>query len=87
MRTSALPTFRKLYGRIETDLEAQDQITVVIKNNYNTYSYDGKKALVISTASWAGGKNDFLGKMYLFVGGSSLGLALVFILLYILIPR
>ncbi|XP_051133026.1 ALA-interacting subunit 1-like [Andrographis paniculata] len=87
MRTSALPTFRKLYGKIETDLEADEKITVEIQNNYNTYSYDGKKTLVISTASWVGGKNDFLGKMYMTVGGTSLCLAIVFILLYIAIPR
>lgn len=87
MRTAALPTFRKLYGRIETDLEANEKITVVIQNNYNTYSFDGKKKLVISTATWIGGKNDFLGRMYLVVGGTSLLLALVFSLLYIFKPR
>lgn len=87
MRTSTLPSFRKLYGKIEADLEADDQITVVIQNNYNTYTYDGKKTLVISTASWIGGKNDFLGKMYMTVGGASLCLAIVFILFYILMPR
>ncbi|KAK4402519.1 ALA-interacting subunit [Sesamum angolense] len=87
MRTAALPTFRKLYGRIETDLEANDQITVIIQNNYNTYSFSGKKKLVISTASWIGGKNDFLGKMYMAVGGTSLLLAIIFTLLYLLKPR
>ncbi|KAL8530105.1 hypothetical protein ACS0TY_007259 [Phlomoides rotata] len=87
MRTAALPTFRKLYGRIETDLEANEKITVTIQNNYNTYSFDGKKKLVISTATWIGGKNDFLGRMYMVVGGASLLLALLFSLLYIFKPR
>ncbi|PIN24834.1 Cell cycle control protein [Handroanthus impetiginosus] len=87
MRTAALPSFRKLYGKIETDLEANEKITVVIQNNYNTYSFNGRKKLVISTATWIGGKNDFLGKMYITVGATSLFLAVIFLLLYVIKPR
>ncbi|XP_058090504.1 ALA-interacting subunit 1-like isoform X1 [Magnolia sinica] len=87
MRTAALPTFRKLWGKIEVDLEANEQITVVIQNNYNTYSFGGKKKLVLSTTSWIGGKNDFLGVAYLTVGGLCLFLAISFILLYFARPR
>lgn len=87
MRTAALPTFRKLYGKIEVDLEADDEVTVVIENNYNTYSFGGKKRLVLSTTSWIGGKNDFLGIAYITVGGICLFLAIAFILLYVINPR
>ncbi|KAL1548281.1 ALA-interacting subunit 1 [Salvia divinorum] len=87
MRTAALPTFRKLYGKIETDLEANERITVTIQNNYNTYSFDGKKKLVVSTTTWIGGKNDFIGRMYLAVGGTSLVFAIIFSLLYAFKPR
>lgn len=87
MRLAALPTFRKLYGKIEVDLEQNDKITVVIQNNYNTYTFGGKKQLVLSTTSWIGGKNDFLGTSYLVVGGLCLSLAMGFILLYICKPR
>ncbi|RVW88294.1 ALA-interacting subunit 1 [Vitis vinifera] len=87
MRTAALPTFRKLYGKIEVDLEANTELTVVIENNYNTYSFGGKKKLVLSTTSWIGGKNDFLGIAYITLGGLSLFLAISFLLIYIIKPR
>lgn len=87
MRTAALPTFRKLYGKIETDLEANDEILLEIQNNYNTYSFGGKKTLVLSTATWIGGKNEFLGLAYITIGGLSLFFAVAFIVLYVLKPR
>lgn len=87
MRTAALPTFRKLYGKIEVDLEANDVITVVLQNNYNTYSFGGKKKLVLSTTSWLGGKNDFLGIAYLTVGSLCFFLAVAFLVVYLVKPR
>ncbi|XP_052180011.1 putative ALA-interacting subunit 2 isoform X4 [Diospyros lotus] len=87
MRTAALPSFRKLYGRIEEDLDVEDVVTVKVLNNYNTYSFGGKKRLVLSTSSWLGGKNDFLGVAYLFVGSSSIFISLVFLLLHVKNPR
>ncbi|KAG4947650.1 hypothetical protein AAZX31_15G245900 [Glycine max] len=87
MRTAALPTFRKLYGKIEVDLNAGDQINVTLQNNYNTYSFNGKKKLVLSTTSWLGGKNDFLGIAYLTVGGLCFFLALAFTVVYFVKPR
>lgn len=87
MRTAAFPTFRKLYGKITVDLEANNDITVVIQNNFNTYEFGGKKLLVLSTTSWIGGKNSFLGVAYLAVGGFCLLVAISFILLYVIKPR
>ncbi|XP_020552013.1 putative ALA-interacting subunit 2 isoform X2 [Sesamum indicum] len=87
MRTSALPTFRKLYGRIEEDLDADDIITVKLLNNYNTYSFSGSKKLVLSTSSWLGGHNNFLGMAYISIGASFIFVAFVFMLIHVKNPR
>ena len=87
MRTAALPTFRKLYGKIEQDLQPNDVISVTLQNRYNTYLFNGKKMLVLSTTSWLGGKNDFLGIAYLTVGGLCFFLAMLFTLIYLVKPR
>ncbi|XP_057466123.1 putative ALA-interacting subunit 2 [Actinidia eriantha] len=87
MRTAALPSFRKLYGRIEENLDVDDVVAITLLNNYNTYSFGGKKKLVLSTSSWLGGKNDFLGMAYLSVGSSSILISLVFLLIHVKNPR
>lgn len=87
MRTAAFSTFRKLYGKIKIDLEANSNITVVIQNNFNIYEFGGEKQLVLSTSSWIVGKNQFLGRAYLFVGGFSLFFAISFTFVYVLKPR
>ncbi|XP_071690122.1 putative ALA-interacting subunit 2 isoform X3 [Rutidosis leptorrhynchoides] len=87
MRTAAFPSFRKLYGRIEEDLGEDDIIVVRLMNNYNTYSFGGTKMLVLSTSSWLGGKNSFIGVAYIFVGSSSILIALIFLLLHVKNPR
>lgn len=87
MRTAAFSTFRKLYGKIKVDLEANSNMTVVIQNNFNIYEFGGEKQLVLTTSSWIVGKNQFLGRAYLFVGGFSLFFAIIFTFAYVLKPR
>ena len=84
---AVLPTFRKLWGRIETDLPAGATIRVNIQTRYNTYRFHGHKRVVISTASWLGGKNRFLGIAYLTVGSASIMIGLMFALISWRWPR
>jgi hypothetical protein len=78
MRTAGLPEFRKLYGRIESTIEAGTTVTFDVTNNFHVGDYDGEKALVITTLSSVGGKNPFLGIAYMVVGVLCLILALLF---------
>lgn len=77
MRPAGLPNFRKLWGRINEDLEPGDY-TLKIKNNFDVKSFDGEKYFVLSTVNAFGGKNSFLGISYICVGGICLIMALLF---------
>jgi len=87
MRTAALPTFRKLWGKIDRDLEANSKVTITISNRYNTYKFGGTKSIVLSTTSWLGGKNDFLGIAYVVIGSLCLVFAAVFVKFALNPPR
>ncbi|KAF5827486.1 CDC50/LEM3 family [Dunaliella salina] len=87
MRIAALPNFRKLWGRISTDLKKGDRVEVTIMNRYNTYSFDGVKSIVLANTSWLGGHNIFLGTAYLVTGGVSFLMGLLYYFVRLLRPR
>ncbi|XP_073395158.1 ALA-interacting subunit 5 [Physcomitrium patens] len=87
MRPAALSKFRKLWGRIERDLYPGDELQVNIQNVYNCFSFNGQKKLVLSTTSWMGGKNNFVGTAYLTIGLLCVALAIGFFFMYYSHPR
>lgn len=66
MRTAGLPNFKKLHRIISNvDLKAGTSIVLNITDNYSVRSFDGEKRVVLSTTSFLGGKNTFLGWAYI----------------------
>ncbi|XP_028844367.1 transmembrane protein 30Aa [Denticeps clupeoides] len=88
MRTAALPTFRKLYRIIQkkkdnlTPTLPPGNYTLEITYNYPVISFDGHKRMILSTISWMGGKNPFLGIAYITVGSVCFFLGVVLLIIH-----
>lgn len=54
MRTAGLPTFRKLYGRIDQDVPAGTALSFTINPGFEVVSFGGKKHLGAYRASGCG---------------------------------
>ena len=79
--------FLETQARINKNLKKGEQYTIAVNPGFNVTSFKGKKRLVLSTTSWMGGKNSFLGIAYVVVGSISLVLGLGFLIMDKLKPR
>eukprot|EP00668_Euglena_longa_P041490 GGOE01054627.1.p1 GENE.GGOE01054627.1~~GGOE01054627.1.p1 ORF type:complete len:394 (+),score=118.66 GGOE01054627.1:41-1183(+) len=89
MRIASLPTFRKLY-RIFPSYSGFKKGSVVwirIYNRFPVSSFGGKKYIILSTTSWIGGKNYFLGIAYVVVGCLCFLLGVIFAIKHVLFGR
>jgi len=87
VRTAGLPSFRKLYGIIHQDIASGVELKFKVKASFEVKSFSGTKTLVLSTKSWLGGKNEFLGAAYIVVGSICLVLGLFFKVKSAMFPR
>lgn len=81
MRTASLPTFRKLYRIFDNGLKA-GKYSMEILEFFDSQQYDGTKSFVLSTVSWVGAKNAFLGYAYIVVGAVCVVCALIFFIVH-----
>jgi len=87
MRTAGLPTFTKLYSRNDTETLIKGRYQIVVGMNFPVKSYKGTKSIVISTVSWIGGKNPFLGWAYVASAGLFVVLAILGTIRHLVKPR
>lgn len=81
-----MPIFRKFYGKYDFDIQP-GTYEIEIRSNYNVTDYNGTKSVVISTFSWIGGKNRFLGIAYLVIGGFCVVAGLFFLAKHMIFSR
>lgn len=87
MRTAALPHFRKFYGYIEQTIPAGSVLTFNVQANYAVERFQGAKALVVSNNYIFGGKNHWLGTLFITVGGIAAVLGAFFLAKNVYSPR
>ncbi|XP_015177546.1 PREDICTED: cell cycle control protein 50A isoform X1 [Polistes dominula] len=89
MRTAALPTFRKLYRRVDHSVKGFTEgllagnYKLKVKYSYSVSTFDGTKRMILSTTSLLGGKNPFLGIAYIVVGCICLVLGIALSIIHI----
>jgi hypothetical protein len=87
MRTAGLPTFSKLYLRNENQDMPKGTYQITVNMNFPVTGFGGTKSIVISTVSWIGGKNPFLGWAYIGSAALFVLLALLGTIRHIVKPR
>ncbi|KAK6907957.1 hypothetical protein I203_101958 [Kwoniella mangroviensis CBS 8507] len=87
MRIAALPTFRKLWARNDDEVMTQGRYRVSAYMNYPVKQFTGTKSIVISTVSWIGGKQPFLGWAYIAAAILCVVLAIAGLIRHLVKPR
>jgi len=87
MRTAGLPTFTKLYYRNDNETLTKGDYEITIYMNFPVTKYGGTKSIVISTISWIGGKNPFMGWAYVATACLFVALGLAGTIRHLMSPR
>jgi len=85
MRTSTLPHFRKLWGRINSNLAASTYTITIVNSkawimlDYDIAKFNTKKYFVVSNSNFLGSSNNYLAILYLVVGSVCFVIAMLFL--------
>ena len=87
MKTASLPTFRKLYGKLDGDFKKGDMITFDVTANFFVGDIAASKALVLTASGEFGSLNMNFGIVYLAVGGFCMLLFVILLCKQTIAPR
>ncbi|XP_028655746.1 transmembrane protein 30C [Erpetoichthys calabaricus] len=92
MREAAFPSFKKLYRRLNCSQEFSNGLplgnySLLITYNFPVGNFKGRKSMILSTVSWLGGKNNFLGIAYLTSGAIITAVAVTMTVIHIKIGK
>lgn len=87
MRTAAFPTFRKLYMRNDTAPMQAGRYSLLIGDNYPVNMFGGTKAVVLTTASWMGGRSFMIGMSHIAVAALCFALGILLTAKQLIKPR
>jgi hypothetical protein len=68
-------------------LSRGEEYTIQIYNQYPVHQFAGRKFIYITTTTWLGGANDFLGIAYMAVGSACILVGIVFLIKHAVSPR
>lgn len=69
---------RKFYGTIHQNLKEGDELRFMVTHQFNTYGFDGKKELLVTTASSFGNRNPTFGIIWIIMGVMTLIIAITY---------
>ncbi|XP_039770388.1 cell cycle control protein 50C-like isoform X2 [Ornithorhynchus anatinus] len=77
MRVAAFPTFKNLYRRLNRIQQFSEGLpagnySFTISYNFPVTRFKGEKGVLLSTVTWSGGSNIFLGVAYITTGAATL---------------
>lgn len=75
MRMAALGYAQKVYGVINEKLTKDQEITISIDARFPVSGFDGRKFVILTTTTFLGGRNNFLGEELQVFGWASLVIA------------
>ncbi|KAH3679616.1 hypothetical protein WICMUC_000848 [Wickerhamomyces mucosus] len=87
MQTSALPKFSKLALRNDNETLKAGTYEITVGLHWPVQEFDGKKKIYLTTRSVIGGRNPFLGIVWIVCGGLSLLVGLSFSIAHFIAPR